>query len=402
MTTTKTQRTGATGREEFDEGRMRRERLARAQAGLRNRGLSAALLFDPNNVRYTTSIGVAVVENLHVPSRWALVPAEGEPVLWEYEDALHLATNRFGGDVRPAHGFTFFGSGSNTARHATRFAAELADALRELALDGAPLGVDRVSAVAFLALQAEGIVVADAQPAIEEARSVKTVDEQLLLRRNAAICDRAVEAMRAAIEPGVTENQLWAGFLGSALSEGAEYCETRLLASGPRTNPWMQEASDRVVKNGDLVGLDTDLVGRDGYLTDYSRTYLCGDGRPTDEQRRLYTIAYEFVHEAIVEFVPGASFRELGERLGPRLGDEFQQQRYPFVAHGSGLADEWPAVVFEDHHDGEVQAGMSISVEAYVGAVGGSDGVKFEEQIIVTEHGPEVISGASHDDRLLA
>jgi Xaa-Pro dipeptidase len=173
----------------------------------------------------------------------------------------------------------------------------------------------------------------------------------------------------------VTENQLWGGFVGQ-LSEGAEYSETRLLASGPRTNPWMQEATDRVVENGDLVGLDTDLVGRDGYLSDYSRTYLCGDRAPTDEQWRLYERAYEFVYGATAELVPGASFRELGERLGPRLGEQFQAQRYPFIVHGSGLADEWPAMMYADHHDGEVEAGISLSVEAYVGAVGGREGVK--------------------------
>jgi len=126
-----------------------------------------------------------------------------------------------------------------------------------------------------------------------------------------------------------------------------------------------------------------------------------GDRPPTDEQRRLYGIAYEFVYSAIPEFVPGASIRELGERLGSRLPDEFQTLRYPFVAHGSGLADEWPAIKYDDHHDGAIQAGMSLSVEAYVGAVGGRDGVKFEEQIIVTDGAPEIISRASHEERLL-
>jgi Xaa-Pro dipeptidase len=392
--------TGTTIVDGFHEPRMRAERLARAQTGLRSQRLAAALLFDPNNVRYATSIGVAVVENLHVPSRWALIPAEGAPILWEYEDAIHLAHERFDGEIRPAGGWTFFGSGSNSARDARAFAAEIADVLRERGLADERLGIDRVGAVAFLALQTEGLLLADGQGAIEEARAVKTEDEIILLRRNAAACDRAVEAMRANIAPGVTENQLWGGYLGEALRAGAEYSETRLLASGPRTNPWMQEATDRVVRDGDLVALDTDLVGRDGYLTDYSRTYLCGD-RPTDEQRRLYTVAYEFVHSAIPEFVPGASFRELGERLAARMPAEFHPQRYPFIAHGSGLADEWPAIKFDDHHDGEVQAGMSLSVEAYVGAVGGSDGVKLEEQILVTDGAPEMISHASHDERLL-
>jgi Xaa-Pro aminopeptidase len=400
--TQQTHGTLAVAEGEFDEGRLRQERLERAQAGLRAKGLSAALLFDPNNVRYATSIGVAVVENLHVPSRWALVPAEGPAVLWEYEDAFHLGQERFSGELRPANGWTFFGSGSNSAGDARSFAQEIAATLAERGLSGEALGIDRLSAVAFLALQDQGVVLADAQPAIEEARAIKTRDELHLLRRNAVVCDRAVNDLRARLTPGVTENELWGGFLGHALSNGAEYCETRLLASGPRTNPWMQEATDRIVEDGDLVGLDTDLVGRDGYLTDYSRTYLCGDRAATDEQRRLYERAYEFVYNTIAELVPGASFRELGERLGPRLGDEFQAQRYPFIVHGSGLADEWPAIMYKDHHDGEIQAGMSLSVEAYIGAVGGHEGVKLEEQVIVTEDGPpEIISGAAHDERLM-
>jgi Xaa-Pro dipeptidase len=386
---------------DFDASRMRRERLERARAGLVDHGLAAALLFDPNNVRYAASIGVAVVENLHVPSRWLLLTAEGPAILWEYEDAFHLAAERFDGEVRQAPGWTFFGSGSNSAGNARTFACEIVDTLKSLGLSGEPLGVDRLSAVAFLALQDESVVIADAQGAIEEARAVKTVDELVVLRRNAQVCDRAVNNLRARIVPGVTENELWGGYMGEVLSAGAEYSETRLLASGPRTNPWMQEASDRVVEAGDLVGLDTDLVGRDGYLTDYSRTYLCGDDVPKDEVRRLYQVAYEFVYDAIDEIRPGASFRELGERLSRRMPEQYHAQRYPFIAHGSGLADEWPAIKFDEHHEGEVKAGMSLSVEAYVGEVGGRHGVKLEEQIIVTDGAPEIISRAAHDDRLL-
>jgi Xaa-Pro aminopeptidase len=44
---------------------------------------------------------------------------------------------------------------------------------------------------------------------------------------------------------------------------------------------------------------------------------------------------------------------------------------------------------------------MVMSVEAYVGAVGGRDGVKLEEQIIVTNGEPELISFAPFDERLL-
>lgn len=385
----------------FDAVRWRRQKLARAQQGLRKSGLAAALLFDPNNVRYAASIGVAVVENLHVPSRWLLLPAEHSPILWEYEDAYHLAADRYDGEVRPASGWTYFGSGDNSALNAAAFANEIADAMASLGLKCERLGVDRTSSVAFLALQHRGLCLVDAQGAIEEARAIKTEDEQFLLRRNAGLCDDAVENMKARIAPGVTENELWGRYMGDALASRAEYAETRLLASGPRTNPWMQEASDRVVDAGDLVAMDTDLVGPDGYLTDYSRTYLCGDKPPSAEQQRLYQRAYQFVYEAIDEIRPGKSMRELGELLSNRMPDEFHPQRYPFIAHGSGLADEWPAIKFADHHPGLIQAGMSLSVEAYVGTVGGRDGVKLEEQIIVGEKVNEIISHASHDERLL-
>jgi Xaa-Pro aminopeptidase len=386
---------------DFDADRMGRERLARARDSLRRHGIAAALLFDPTNVRYTTSIGIAVVLNLHLSMRCALVPVESEPVLWEYEDALHVGAERFRGEIRPAPEWTFFGSGANSARDAGAFAAEIAGVLRERGLLDGPVAIDRLETVAQLALAEAGVKVVDAQPAIELARAVKTHDELHLMRRNARVCDRAIESLREAIHPGATENDIWGAFMGSALRQGAEYSETRLLTSGPRTNPWMQEASMRVVEDGDVVAFDTDLVGQDGLLTDISRTYLCGDGPPSDEQRRLFAAAFEFVQGNIPEFRPGASFEELGERLGARFPAEFRARRYPFLAHGCGGADEYPAIKWSGHHPGALEAGMVISVEAYVGAEGGREGIKLEDQLIVGEDGPEVISHAPYDERLV-
>jgi Xaa-Pro dipeptidase len=386
-----------------DRGRMHSERLERARQGLRKHGLAAALLFDPLNVRYVSFAGIAPVFNMHFSARWALVPVESRPVIWEYEfSVVNGVPPYWDGEVRTAPNWQFFGSGMDTSRDSRAFAAEIAEVLRERGLAGELLGVDRLEAAGFVALTEAGIRIADAQPAIEEARAVKTADEHAILRRNAGVADDAIRAMLEILRPGVTENELWGTYMGYALRHGAEWCETRLLSSGPRTNPWMQEATHRVVEEGDVVGLDTDLVGEDGYLTDISRTYLCGDAPPSDEQRRLYRIAYEYVHGNMPEFRAGASFEELGRKLGARLPEEFQALRYPFVAHGSGMIDEYPGIKFEHHHPGELEAGMVLSVEAYVGAVGGRDGVKLEEQIIVTDGEPELISFAPYDDRLLS
>ena len=97
---------------------------------------------------------------------------------------------------------------------------------------------------------------------------------------------------------------------------------------------------------------------------------------------------------------PGAAFDEVGERLSRRLPRAYHPQRYPFIAHGSGLSDEYPVIVFEDHHDGQIEAGMVFSVEAYVGIEGGAEGLKLEEQVLVTDGGVEVLSHAPHDEHL--
>lgn len=376
-------------------------RLARAQSSMRAAGLPSALLFDPANVRYVTCDGPSLVFNLHVSYRWALVFAEHDPILWEGADEMHVSRSRWDGEIREASSFTFFGSGLNSRRNVGTAIDEVVCELEARGLRREPLGVDRAEAVVFVELAARGMSVVDAAPALETARAVKTPLELDIHRNNACLVDTAVVAFLQYLTPGRTENELWAQLARETFSHGALHAEARLLSSGPRTNPWMQEASHRVVEDGDVVAFDTDLVGPFGYLTDISRTYLCGDRPATTEQREVYQAAYEFVHESIPEFVAGRSFAELGELLGKRIPERYRQQRYPFIAHGCGAADEYPAIKVEDHHEGVLEPGMVLSVEGYMGAVGGTVGAKYEEQIIVTDGAPELISFAPVDDRLL-
>jgi Xaa-Pro dipeptidase len=389
------------GQFSVDAKALTAERLERAQSRMRAAGLAAALLFDPANVRYVTCDGPSLVFNLHCSYRWALVFAEHDPILWDGKEEMHVSRSRWDGEIREASGFTFFGSGSNSRRDAGTAIAEVVCELEARGLRHKPLGVDRAEAVAFIELAARGMAVVDAAPALETARAVKTPLELEIHRDNARLVDKAVVAFLQNLTPGKTENELWADLARETFSHGALHAEARLLSSGPRTNPWMQEASHRVVEDGDVVAFDTDLVGPFGYLTDISRTYLCGDRRATREQRAVYQAAYEFVHESIPEFVAGRSFAELGEMLGNRIPERYRQQRYPFIAHGCGAVDEYPVVKVDDHHGGVLEPGMVLSVEGYMGAVGGTVGAKYEEQIIVTGGAPELISFAPADDRLL-
>jgi Xaa-Pro dipeptidase len=391
-------------RPEVDAALLRRaveHGLARTRAALRRHDLAAALLVDPINIRYTTGTAVMPVWTLHSIDRYLLVPAEGEPVLWEYSSApAELVSPYPRLETRTATTWSVFGSAERAAGRAALFAAEVVGVLRERGIRDDRIAIDRLDAYGFLALRAAGVHLEPAQLAVEQARAVKGPEEIELIRRSVRVCDAAVARLHQDLRPGMTENEAWARFVGPAFAAGGECVECRLLSSGPRTNPWFREATDRRIERGELVSFDTDLIGPAGYLADLSRTYLAGSSKPSSRQRRLYADAQAFLAEIIGELKPGAAFDEVGERLSRRFPAPYHAQRYPFIAHGSGLSDEYPVIVFQDHHAGEVEAGMVFSVEAYVGVEGEDEGLKLEEQVLVTSAGVEILSRAPHDEYL--
>src|SRR5919106_1390172 len=91
---------------------------------------------------------------------------------------------------------------------------------------------------------------------------------------------------------------------------------TRLVASGTNTNPWLTEAHDKIVMPGDLVGVDTDANGYEGYVIDVSRTFLCGDA-PSPEQKEAYRVAYDCVNGMLDLVQPGLTFAEFAAKAPP-------------------------------------------------------------------------------------
>ena len=174
--------------------------------------------------------------------------------------------------------------------------------------------------------------------------------------------------------------------------------------SGERTNPWFQEFGNRVIQAGDLVGFDTDMVGPNGYLADISRSYVCPGRKPTDAQRRLHALAQEQVMFNIDLLRPGLSFREFIERCWP-VPEEFVPNRYMTMVHGVGLVDEYPSIAYAEDfpdwgYDGAFQENMVVSVESYLGAVGGSEGVKLEQQVLITASGAVALSRTPFADAI--
>jgi len=385
---------------------LRAHRLGRLRAEMAARDIAACVLFDPVNIRYATGARNMQVFHARNPARYLFVPVDGKVVLYEFPGCHHLAAGLETIDeIRGAVTASFVAAGPGIGAREVEWARDIAALVRETCGAGARLGIERINAGAVLALAHHGFAIVDAQEPVERARAVKSADEIACVRAALASVERAVADLRAALRPGIRENELWSVLHARVIAEDGDYVETRLLSSGPRTNPWFQEAGPRVIEANELVALDTDVVGCHGYYCDFSRTFHSGPEAPSAAQRELYRTALEQVRHNLDLLRPGLTFRDYAERAWA-IPERFVANRYYLSAHGCGMTGEYPylyhAMDFpEAGYDGVIEPGMTICVESYIGEAGGRDGVKLEEQVLVTETGTEVLSRFPFEAALL-
>jgi Xaa-Pro aminopeptidase len=369
---------------------LRAERLARLQTAMRAHDADVALFFMPGNIRYATGTAIMTVYSLGASVRCALVPAEGTPIVFEHAESAHVSA-RIAPDVRPFLPWEYF---DDAGTRAGRWADEIVSTMGERSVGGSTLFVDKLAAPAFLALGERGVRLADAGALSMDAREVKTPQELKVFQVNAVLGMRLMGAVEDATRPGVREIDILAEMTDVLLRNGGEYLITRAVVSGPNTNPWNLEATDRTVRSGELVFADTDAFGWEGYFVDLSRTFLCGDVAPTPAQRDTYRAAHEWLAAARDTLRPGISFREYAAAV-PDLPLRYRARRYEALSHAAGLDDEGPSAAFADdphppNPDREIKPGMVLCLEAYFGAEDEPDGVKLEDQVEVTAEGCRV------------
>jgi Xaa-Pro aminopeptidase len=390
---------------EIDQPKMRRDRLANFRAELARRDYAAALLSDPINIRYASGARNMAVWTLHAPGRYLFVPIDGPVVLFEFGTSKHVSNGLDTIDeIRNSIPWFHFLAGPRTAEKTALWAKEIISLMRQYGRTNQRLAVDRCEPWGAKILADSGIRLFDAQEPIEMARLIKTPEEIASMELSMAVCDLAVERLRHSLRPGITENQAWSVLHETNVIHDGEWIECRLLASGQRTNPWFQESSNRRIEAGDLVVFDTDMVGPLGYLADISRAYICPGKRATREQRNLYGLAVEQLTHNIELIRPGLTFREFSERCWP-VPPEFVDNRYMMMVHGAGMVDEYPTISYladsaDWGYDGRFEENMVVCVESYIGSVGGSQGVKLEQQVRVANTGVVTMSKAPIIDAL--
>jgi len=268
---------------------MREFRWRRLTQHIVDRGYGGLLLFDPLNIRYATDSTNMQLWNTHNPFRAVLVCADGYMVIWDYKNSPFLSTfnplvkeQRFGADL------FYFDRGDKVDVAADVFSNEVRLLIEEHSGGNKRLAVDKVMLHGLRALEAQSFEVIPGEELTEKCRSVKGPDELLAMRCAVHACETAMGEMEKFARTnvpagGVSEDDVWAVLHAENIKRGGEWIETRLLASGPRTNPWFQECGQRICQNNEIISFDTDLVGSYGICCDMSRSWWIGDESPPAE-----------------------------------------------------------------------------------------------------------------------
>ena len=392
-------------RVDFD--RLRSYRLARAKAALASSDLGCLLLFDPNNLRYTTSTAIGTWER-DKNIRFALVFRDDDPILWDFGSAARhhqlycpwLPESSWRAWVPPMRGAMPDATGVPDA-----LAEMIWEELHQRGLDGEPVGMDVPDMTTLLALQRKGLEIADSQPVMLAARRIKSPDELALLDQAAGIVDAAYEEIYRLLRPGVRESEIVAAAMQVLFELGSEHVEAINAISGDRCNPHPHTFSDRLLRPGDQAFFDI-IHSFMGYRTCYYRTFSVSYSTPA--QLDAYKRCRSWLDDAIDHVRPGATTDQIAEVWPTAEEIGMRDERAAFglqFGHGLGVGlYEAPMISRLHSFDDpvELEVGMVFALETYCAATDGRSAARIEEEVVVTPSGCDVITRFPADELLVA
>jgi len=383
--------------ERVDFARLRDYRVGRANAALESSECGAFLLFDFYNIRYTTQtwIGGALGDKM---IRYALLVRGKDPVLWDFGSAVkhHKKYSQWVPDENYRPGFLGFrGAVSPTVGLMAEAVSEIKGLLTDAGVADQPVGVDIVEPPFFFEMQRQGLTVVDAQQLMLDARCIKSHDEIVLLNQACAMVDGVYQDIVEMLKPGVRENEVVAHANKRLYEMGSDQVEAVNAISGERCNPHPHNFTDRLVRPGDQAFFDI-IRSFNGYRTCYYRTFAVGSSTPA--QRDAYTKAREWMDRGLAGIRAGVGSDEIAALLPEADEFGFENEMAAFglqFAHGLGLGlHERPIIsrLNSMKEPVEIKVGMVFALETYCPASDGYSAARIEEEVVVTEDGPRVIT----------
>jgi Xaa-Pro aminopeptidase len=218
------------------------------------------------------------------------------------------------------------------------------------------------------------------------------------MRQALEIAEVGINAGRQAIGEGVKESEIAGEIARSLFAAG---CDALLSHPQISTDPLRRMATDRRIRNGDLVLIDLN-IGYNGYVGDVARTYSVGT--PTAEQKRTFKVQLECLQRAMSLIKPGAPVTDIhnGVREVVETAGLEESWHHYITGHGLGTCvgpNEQPTIASTPGPTKELKAGMVIALEPGFFRTGVGP-VRNEDVVLVTETGYEQLTRLSYDARL--
>jgi Xaa-Pro aminopeptidase len=388
-----------------DLAELREQRVAKVQAALAASELDALLLFKDENVRYATGMRGQILNGKSALLNGVLIKGEGQPVLLNSGgDFQRTQVNMTW--IEEFHPIPILEARGLISGSVGETIAPL---LSDAGLGDARIGIDESSFITVqeLGKALPGLELDDGDSLMQECRRVKLPQELVLMEEAAAIAEAVNTAAEDAVRPGVRETDVAAEAMHTLYRLGGEmaHVATPFVASGEHMSPPNRLATDKIIREGDLVFIDIGAMWN-GYFSDVARTVICG--KPSRRQQEIYTAVYESLEAGTKAMKVGNTNDDVAQAIVGVAEQHGLAENFItlFIGHGIGIGSNEPPYVGEELTGAEtvtLEAGMTMALEPliWVPGVKGGGGVRLEDTILIEEDAGRPLTRSAFDERLL-
>jgi Xaa-Pro aminopeptidase len=392
--------TGADWQYRVDFDRLRQERLQRAREQMNAHDLGALVLFAGANIRYVTA-SYQGNWKYNINIRYAVLPNGGEPVLFETAGSdlqcARIDMPWMEDRIKPA--MTWQWAEGAVPHMAGKMADTVVEVLDEYGVKKERIGVDNFDWPSLQAFQERKINIVNGWPAMSAARVIKTRDEIELLKQASSIGDAAMWKIKYEwLKPGVREREIEAKVHDFMLSQGCEIIYDIIVASGGNTSPYRRWATDKMIRQGDLLIVDINAVGPSGYFVDFVRCMKCAS-KMTQQEIDLYREVYDSMYAGIEQLRPGNTTADVAAKFPEYDDDKYGTVTLQQFAHSIGITlyeGMWISRAYSLDYPAEIKENMYFAAETFAGHLGLPQTTRLEENVLVTADGPVVFTMMEH------
>jgi Xaa-Pro aminopeptidase len=383
-----------------DFERLRRERLEKTRAQLEAFDLGALVLYAGANIRYVTgSYQGNWKYNINI--RYVVLPRGGEPVLFETAGSdMHCARIDLPwmkDRIRPA--ITWQWAEGAVTHMADKMVESVLEVLKDNGVEKEKIGIDNFDMPSLQAFKDAGVNIVNGWPAMSAARVVKTRDEIELLKQASSIGDAAMWKIKYEwLKPGVTERYIEAKVHEFMLTAGCEIIYDIIVASGGNTSPYRRWATDKMIRQGDLIIVDINVVGPSGYFIDFVRCFKCAS-KMTQREVDLYREVYDSTYAGLEKLRPGNTTADVAACFPEYDDDKYGTVTLQQFGHSIGLTlyeGMWISRAYSLSHPAEIKENMYFAIETFAGHPGLQQTCRLEENVLVSADGPVVFTMMEH------